>query len=262
MGRRVGATVVLGLALAVAGCGGHSASAPKPTNAIERAALKTSQAGSMHADFTISGTGVQGSGSGVFNGGGNRSGQLSMNITASGQQLSIDSVIDGNTIYLRSPAITRQLPGGKQWVKLDLDKAAKQNNSSLNGLLNANPSPSGPLSYLLGSTVVKKVGSDKVRGVATSRYQVTVDLNRAADNISGAERDALKQAIKAGGSSTQLLDVWTDDQGYVRKVQYQAPGASKSTLTMELHDFGSPVSISDPPTNQVVDILQSLGLGG
>ena len=31
---------------------------------------------------------------------------------------------------------------------------------------------------------------------------------------------------------------------------------------MEMHDFGSPVPIKAPATNEVVDLLQALGGGG
>ena len=65
------------LVLALAGCGGGGGgSAARPTNAIEAAALKTSQAGSVRADFAISSSGgISGTGSGVFNSGKDRSGR-------------------------------------------------------------------------------------------------------------------------------------------------------------------------------------------
>jgi len=130
MARKAFAAVVLVLALA--GCGGGGGGggpSAAPSNAIEAAALKTSEAGSVRADFSLSSSGgVSGTGSGVFNSGKDRSGQLTMNVTANGKQVAIDTVIIGNTIYLRSPVISQRLPGGKQWVKLDLRKAAKAAN--------------------------------------------------------------------------------------------------------------------------------------
>jgi hypothetical protein len=252
------------LVLALAGCGGSGGGGQaKPTNAIEAAALKTSQAGSVRADFTLSASGVSGTGSGVFNGGKERSGQFTMNLTSSGRQISIDSVIDGNTIYLRSPLISQRLPGGKEWVKIDLQKAAKAANANLNGLLETNPSPGGALAYLQGSTAIKKVGSETVGGSPTTHYHVVVDLQQAAGRASGSDKDALEQAIKATGSSTQPVDVWVDSQGYVRKLDVQSQASGQSAdLTMEMHDFGAPVPITAPATNDVVDLLQALGGGG
>jgi hypothetical protein len=260
MARKALGALVLVLVLTLAGCGGSGGgTAAKPTNAIEVAALKTSQAGSVRADFTISSSGVSGTGSGVFNGGGRRSGQFSMNVNSGGRQITIDSVIDGNTIYLRSPAISQRLPGGKEWVKIDLEKAAKAANVNLNGLLDTNPSPGGALAYLQGSTAIKKVGSETVGGSPTTHYHVVVDLQQAADHASGSDKDALERAIKASGSSTQPVDVWVDSRGYVRKLDVQSQASGQSAdLTMEMHGFGSPVPITDPATNDVVDLLQAL----
>jgi len=212
------------LVLALAGCGGSGGgSAAKPTNAIEAAALKTSQAGSVRADFTISSSGgVSGTGSGVFNSGKDRSGQLTMNLTTGGRQVAIDTVIVGKTIYVRSPLISQRLPAGKQWVKVDLQKAAKAANVDLSSLLSANPTPGGALAYLQGSTAIKKLGSEQVGGVPTTHYRVVVDLQQAADHASGSDKDALERAIKAAGTTTLPVEVWVDPQDYVRKIEYKS----------------------------------------
>jgi hypothetical protein len=248
------------LVLALAGCGGSTGSTAKPTNAIEAAALKTSQAGSVRTDFSISSSGgVAGTGSGVFNSGKDRSGQLTMNVTTGGRQVAIDTVIVGNTIYVRSPLISQRLPGGKQWVKVDLNKAAKAANVDLGSLLSANPTPGGALAYLQGSSAIKKLGTEQVGGVPTTHYRVVVDLQQAADRASGSDKDALEQAIKAAGTTTLPVEVWVDSQDYVRKIEYKSQASGQSAdLTMEMHDFGSPVPITAPATNEVVDLLQAL----
>jgi hypothetical protein len=226
--------------------------------------VKTSQAGSVRADFTISSSGgVSGSGSGVFNSGKDRSGQLTMNVTADGRQVPIDTVIVGNTIYVRSPLISQRLPGGKQWVKVDLQQAAKAANVDLSSLLSANPTPGGALAYLQGSSAIKKVGSETVGGSPTTHYRVVVDLKQAANRASGSDREALERAIKAAGTTTLPVEVWVDSQQYVRKIKYQSKASGQSAdLTMEMHDFGSPVPITAPATNDVVDLLQALSGNG
>lgn len=264
MARRAVAAVVLVLALAgCGGGGGGGGSSAAPDNAIEAAALKTSQAGSVRADFSLSSSGgVSGTGSGVFNSGKHPSGQLTMNVTTDGKQVAIDTVIIGDTIYLRSPLISQRLPGGKQWVKLDIRKAAKAANIDLGSVLSANPTPGGALAYLQGSSAIKKLGSATVGGVPTTHYRVVVDLQQAADKASGSDKDALEQAIKSAGTTTLPVEVWVDSQGYVRKLEYQSQASGQSAdLTMELHDFGSRVPITAPATNEVVDLLQALGGG-
>jgi hypothetical protein len=254
------------LALGLAGCGGSGGgggNAVVPASGVEAAALKTAQAGSVKADFTISGSGVSGTGSGVFDGGRDRAGRLSLNLSANGQRISLDSVIAGNDVYLRSPLLSQRLPGDKKWVKVDLPKLAKQMNIDAGGLLDTNPTPAAALAFLAGTSRVRKVGTDTVGGVSTTHYRVTVDLARAASRAQGSDRDAIRSALQLAGAEKQPVDVWTDAQGYVCKIEYAARTGSAGVthLTMELHDFGSHVTINPPPTNAVADLLQAI-LGG
>jgi hypothetical protein len=254
------------LALAVAGCGSGESkpAAPKPVsgNLIVAAASKSTRAGSVEADFKISGPGVKGSGSGVFNTGPSRSGQLSLKVDVRGMSVPIDSVISGNVLYMRSSIFSQLgLPPDKQWVKLDLGQLGQQRGLDLSSLANTSPTPASALSYLRGSSKVEEVGSESVDGVETTHYKVTVDLERAAARSSGSDREALKRLIQAGGVKTLPVDVWIDGKDYVRKVQYaQRIGNGKAVkITMNLHDFGSPVSVKPPPAGSVVDLMQALG---
>ena len=44
------------------------------------------------------------------------------------------------------------------------------------------------------------------------------------------------------------VDVWVDEDGYIRKVSYDEHAGRRQAakVTMELHDFGTPVPISRP----------------
>jgi LppX_LprAFG lipoprotein len=262
--RILGAIAVV-LALAVAGCGGNGKQAgQKPVSGalIVAAASKSTRAGSVEADFQISGPGVKGSGSGVFNTGPSRSAQLSLKVNVRGMTVPIDSVISGNALYMRSSAFSQLgLPPGKQWVKLDLGQLAQQRGIDLSSLANTSPTPASALSYLRGSSKVEQVGSESVDGVDATHYKVTVDLERAAARSSGSDRESLKRVIRASGVKTLPIDVWVDGKGYVRKVQYaQRIGSGKAVkITMTLHDFGSPVSVKPPPADSVVDLAKALG---
>ena len=112
--------VVLSGALAVvaAGCGGGGSGSASADD-IAQAATKTSQAGSLEANFNVAGQGLTGKGSGVFNSK-QHSGQLKMTLLAGGRQVPVESVVDGNTLYLRSPAFAQATTQDKQWVKLNL----------------------------------------------------------------------------------------------------------------------------------------------
>ena len=248
------------LGVAAAGCGsggGGSASG----NDIAAAATKTARPGSLEADFSISGQGLQANGSGVFNTRATRTGQLTMNVNAAGRQIPVDTIVTGDTFYMRSPVFARALSGGKQWIKLDLAKLAQQGGIDLSSLLDASPTPTNALAYLEGASKVKKDGSESVQGAKTTHYEVTVDLERAASHAKGSVREALKQVIAQSGIKTLPLDVWLDDSGYIRKVSYAEHSGRRqpAQVTMELHDFGKPVSIKPPPSQAVVDLAQLQG---
>ena len=124
---------------------------------------------------------------------------------------------------------------------------------------------SGQLAESALSVVGIRVGTEDVRGSATTHYRAVVDLNKAADQ-SPTARDAIKSTVKLLGSSSMPVDVWVDAQGRVRRMKYvvdlskskvtastaSVPGSV--TFTLELFDFGVPVQAVVPPADQVVDL--------
>jgi hypothetical protein len=254
--RRLG--LLAALAFLATGCGGGGNSA-SPDD-IAQAAKKTSNTGSFEAEFGISGQGLSGSGTGIFDNGDNPAGQLNMTVKAAGQQIPVDTVVTGNVFYMRSPAFARTIGRGKQWIKLDLAKLAKQRGVDLGGLLNASPTPNNALAYLAGADQVDEVGSEKVGGDDTTHYQVRVDVSDAAEKASGTAQSSLR-GVKASGVDKLPMDVWVDPNGYIRKVSYEehAGRQQAANVTMELHDFGSRVSIEAPPSASVFDLTQLQG---
>jgi hypothetical protein len=248
------------LALVATGCGGGGKSASGAD--IARAASKTAHTGSLEADFTIAGQGLEGRGSGVFDSK-KRSGQLSMKVTANGRETPVDTIVTGDVFYMRSPVFARAVGRDKQWVKLDLGTITQQRGVDLSGLLDASPTPTNALAYLEGSVEVKKVGAESVGGVSSTHYQVTADLRRAVERASGGARRSLQQVIAQTGLRKLPLDVWVDGSGYIRRVKYDEHSGRRQAahVSIELHDFGASVSIKPPPSDSVVDLLQRLQQG-
>jgi hypothetical protein len=263
--------VALGaLVLLAAGCGGGGgggAGGAGSSDPVARAAVKTAKSGSVQADFTISGASLDGTGSGTFDNDARGSGRLSMAVRSQGQSVAVDTIIVGRVLYIRSPVFSQAgLPPGKEWVKLDLAKLARQRGIDLGSLLSSNPSPSGALAYLRGSNgKVEELGSsEKVQGVDTTHYKTTIDLERAAAKVSGRARASIKRVIAVSGVKRIPVEAWVDDDGYIRKVSYtEHSGKTQSAdITMELHDFGPHVSIASPPKASVIDFEQILQPSG
>lgn len=257
--------VALAVVVVVAGCGGGKSkqAAPKEVSneLIVAAATKSTKAGSVEADFKISGAGVKGSGSGVFNTGPSRSGQLTMKVTVRGMEVPLDTVISGNVLYMRSSVFSQLgLPANKQWVKVDLAQLAQQRGIDLSSLANTSPTPTSALSYLRGSGKVREVGKESVEGAETTHYKVVVDLEKAVARSDAATRESLRRVIKASGAKTLPIDVWVDGKGYVRRVQYAQRASGQAVkVTMDLHDYGKPVTVKPPPSDTVIDLMQAVG---
>jgi hypothetical protein len=248
------------VALVAAGCGGGGGESASPDD-IARAAAKTANTGSLEADFAVSAQGLSGSGSGVFNSR-QRTGQAKMTLTANGRPIPVDSFVDGDLLYLRSPAFKQATTLNKQWIKLNLATlGSAQGSTDLSGILDASPSPANALAYLQGSSTVDKVGSESVGGVDTTHYSVSANLDRAAKRASGSTRDAVQGVISQSGVRTLPLDVWVDGNGYIRKVRYDEHAGRRQAakVTMELHDFAGPVAITPPPKDSVVDLTRMVG---
>lgn len=184
-------------------------------------------------------------------------------------------------LYLQVPATDRsQVPGQKPWIQLNLDQVSKAKlGASLSQLSSASHSASDELSYLQGAAAggVRQVGVQTIRGVATTHYNVDVNLNKVAAKESGAAASAIKKLEGELHSSTLPVQVWVDHQSRVRQLSYAltvpvpasssasstsgtstsvpagTAGQVKVQATVDYYHFGAPVRVSAPTANQVYD---------
>jgi hypothetical protein len=129
-----------------------------------------------------------------------------------------------------------------------------------NGLPDGSPNIEGVEFGLLDniSSSVTTIGTDDVRGQRSTHYHVTVDKP-----LRGCE-------TKAGSGSTIPIDVWLDSQGRLTRMQISLftdnkvppgfptpqPQLTSETIvtTIELYDFGVPVSVSAPPAEETQNV--------
>ena len=202
---------------------------------------------------------------------------------ARGGLTEIETVYDGDTIYLKSPFTS--LLGDKPWVKLTSPKLADAVGSLAGSV---QPDPGALLSFLEGAGgSVEEIGAEEVRGVPTTHVSVQIDPAKVADQVPADRRKQLDEQLDGLGVALSDLptvpaDVWLDADGYVRrlsvvfdlsKLSTLHPGGSSSegkgdavagtvTATVELYDFNEPVRITVPAPTEVSEIDPSkLGLG-
>ena len=300
----------LAIALALAACGGGKKETAGTTQATETtpaetaatettehvsavaaAAEKTTKVGSARFSLTMNVTGLsaqtgaetatlQGEGAFDYHA---RRGRMTLDLGELGAALGaagatgvgqVELIFDGTTFYMKLAELSQLIPGAKPWLKLDLEALGKQEGVNLGQLQQLSQGdPTQALSYLRAAGEFAKVGTELVRGVETTHYKGTLDLDEVAAKLPADQRKSVEDVISQAGLARIPAEAWIDGDGLLRKMtlvyagvpgQGQAQGKASLTLTIELFDFGSKVEIKPPPADQVSDLgelLKSFGQG-
>ena len=253
--------LVLGAAL-LAGCGGSSgggepeAKGPAADTLVLAAAAKSTGVGSSKISLTsttqVGGQDVAFAGEGAYDYV-KRTGSLAFEVPgADGTAASggtIEQRIIGEDLYLSLP----QQKG--VFYKLKIADVA---GTSLGG----STDPTASLQALQGLTEVEEVGKEEVRGVETTHYRGEYDVQEAVAKAQGAAKTILQTALRGTTLTTVPFDAYLDGEGRLvkmtQKVELPASAATggsalTSQTTIELYDFGSPVTVAVPPAASVRD---------
>ncbi|HEV2590865.1 MAG TPA: LppX_LprAFG lipoprotein, partial [Gaiellaceae bacterium] len=176
---------------------------------------------------------------------------LSMNVT--GKTFDMDEVLQGWTIYMKSPVFSAQLPAGKSWVSLDLQKAGQKLGLDFNKFTQQDPSDM--LGALKKAGSLQKLGSETIDGVDTTHYHVTIDLAKAPNG---------PQLMKLTNLKSLPADVWIDGQDQLRRMKESysvtTGGQTISTsMQMDLSNYGEQVNVQVPSSSETLDMTK---LGG
>jgi hypothetical protein len=261
----VGGCVLLALVLAACGGSGDGASSgvtssPSMTAVryVTSAAQRTTTAPSEHVDLdatvTAAGKTVELKGSGDF---ARTEGMMHMEGVGT-EGASVDAILNGTTIYMKSPAFASSLPAGKSWVKIDLQRAGAANGIDFSSLLSQSPTQS--LAHLEASGPVSKVGVETIGNEPTTHYRGFIDLTKLPQ---GRQIEALTN-VRYGP-----YDVWIGRDGYVYRMRlaysYEVPqsGRAEMTMDMKLSNFGEQVNVGVPSDDETLDLTgMATGAGG
>jgi hypothetical protein len=185
------------------------------------------------------------------------------------------TIVDGTDVYLSGPMLGL-LGVDEEWAKIDAGQLGELGGSSAGGMV-----PDGPSSFLdlLRSTgKVDTVGPEDVRGVPTTHYRATLDFGSLADRVPAKARKRLDEMLGGYGLSlddypSMPADAWIDADGHVRRLRLlldfgkmTGPDVGLDGVTMtetvELYDFGKPVTIEVPDPADVGTLDPSKLLGG
>jgi hypothetical protein len=278
MRRRLFLIPLLGLALAAA-CGG-GAGGLSPQAIVSDAATKSQEAGSSRVDLeltmsgfapgelTIEGEGVQDSEQQLARFTFDLS-EISA-LTGGGVDLSeIEMVMAGSSLYIRLPFL--ESAGLKPWVEIDLQKVGKEKGLDLPALQQLGQAdPALTFAFLRAAgDDTEEIGEEEVRGVQTTQYRTTVDLDRAAEQASAEQRAAIQALKEDTGLEVVPVNAWIDDDGLVRRIDFDyedvelQPGQrGDMALRMEFYDYGADVNVEQPPPDEVMSFDELLQQGG
>jgi hypothetical protein len=288
---RVGMVLVAGAALAAAACGGGGGSNSSTTTGatttnssssdakrlLAAAPQKVKNANSSKVSFSItvdsdklsSPLTIPGSGEFDYS---SKEGRLSMDygsvLQAAGQSGdgTMEVLNKGTVYYIKWPLLTTSLHAKTPWLSFDstkLDKITGIDTSSLRTVNQGDPSQT--LVYLKAAGTVDNQGTEDVDGTSTTKYHAVIDLDRIAGLAPADQRDAVKASVQSIESKYGIkelpMDVWMDGQGLPRKLFYEistkVQGQNvKTSLTMNLSDYGLDVNVQAPPASQVTDLAE------
>ncbi len=225
------------------------------------------------ADLTLSGS-VSADGQTVpVNGSGaldfvNHEMSLSLGASADGRNVTVNEVLAADTLYMEIPGISTLEPG-KSWVSMDLSqlKSASAPSGSVD---NVDPVAMLQLLEQQGYTV-NALGQSQVDGDTVNGYEVDISSSQIQAEIN-KEPAYLRQAASAldVSSSGITIDVYVNATDQVRRMslsmQITSAGTSlDESVNLDFSQYGAPVDVTVPPSDQVVSyqqFLQDSGVSG
>ncbi|WP_379585668.1 hypothetical protein [Pseudonocardia hispaniensis] len=145
----------------------------------------------------------------------------------------------------------RHAESGPPWVLVDAGSAdsADRRRAILADAIADSGDPTANLVRYADATLVADAADDVVDGIAAVRYELVVDLARAAVlEPDPALRVQLEQQVRAGFTRiTSTLWVDAANRPVGSHTRQELPGVGTLTLTSRYRDWGRPVQIAAPP---------------
>jgi hypothetical protein len=186
-------------------------------------------------------------------------GRATLTTSLAGHEITVETITDADTIYLRTSAPDQGLPPGKEWVGVE-PFLGHEPDTALAGSADA-----GEILRSLESTGgdTEDLGEETVRGVETTHYRATIEQNRLEEKLRSEGKADVAKLVEHSFPEDKTsipVEVWIDGEGIVRRIREVMPlendsGGTALTMDMrmEFYDFGTEPEISLPPASKVFD---------
>ena len=190
----------------------------------------------------------------------------------------MDMIVDGTVIYMRTPAFEQQVP--TEWVSLDPSKMDPAMAAQFGG--GGMTDPSAYVGLFAGVVDVEAAGEQTIDGVATTRYEGTIDLKRVleefpsvlGEDVNRAQTKALEQTLDQfetlGIDGKIPFEIWIDEDGLPRRQAISmdfgemVPGVGTASMDIrvDFSAFGVPVRVEVPKPSEVTDMTDVIAMTG
>ncbi|MGO9792676.1 MAG: hypothetical protein ACLP8S_25125 [Solirubrobacteraceae bacterium] len=294
--RRFGPAAAVAAALVVpaallGGCGSsssasHSATAPTLSAAtLTRAADVSAKVAGFKTVMTLNER-IPGAGSVSITGSGSfqssRVGSMALNMSvpvaasAGLSNLQMQLVLAHTAMYMKLPAaLASKLPGGKQWIEIELSQVGKAAGASgLSSLMSSDSQLSDPGQYFnylraASSGSLQDLGTAQIDGVQTTHYHADIDLSKLPGVVPAAQRAAVEQAVATMHKTMPAgvpLDVWIDSSNLIRQIVLsEALSVSGHAATVNVQEafpeYGPQPAPAIPPAGEVTNLSSLISSG-
>jgi hypothetical protein len=248
-------------AVALSSCGADDAK--QAIDPVAEAAATTQQAG--NARVAMRGTISEGServtidGHGVVSGKGDRA-RVTVRLGLGGKSVEMEQIVDGTVIYMGGELMRRLAPGDETWAKVDLGEVAADQGIDLNRFDGGTSDFTRLLEFLKSAGDVRKVGRERVNGVATTRYRARIEFAKLVEDADDpATKRSVERLERLSGTRVIPVDVWIDDRTRVRRQRVRfglGPQGRVGTgeMVTDFVAFGVPLDADPPDEGDVLDV--------
>jgi hypothetical protein len=172
-------------------------------------------------------------------------------VTSTLPRASATVLLTDGKAYLKTSGLPLPMKSSKPWLEADLTEAGSPFAAHYKSLM-ANLDPAWLANAFRATTQVERVGEEKLAGVDTTHYVVTVDTAKTLRLLETKHMlGEHAQEARSHLPKTFDYDVWLDGSQRPARVKAAYSGVE---VDVTFTSWGEPVSVQAPPANQVSKI--------
>jgi hypothetical protein len=191
---------------------------------------------------------------------------LNIGLAEAGQQIDEQALYIGGMVYEQTPGISEVAPG-KSWVSIDLSSLAQEASQGGTGL-GGNPLAMLRALALQGNTVTDQ-GMTSFNSQSVHGYSVTFNPSVIENEMHNANLPAwMQQTLSQVKVSQGSQEVYVDGAGNLAGASYaitesvESAGTVNVSESLAFSNYGTPVSVTAPPADQVIPFTDFLKMAG